>query len=69
MKTIILLLILNLFHCLKANRSPFDINSPSGALGSGIAFSFDSANLANGNFTIGGSITGFTSGILILAIC
>ena len=68
MKTIILLLILNLFHCLKANRSPFDINSPSGALGSGLAFSFDSANLANGNFTIGGSITGFTSGTLVLQL-
>jgi len=68
MKTIILLLILNLFHCLKANRSPFDINSPSGALGSGLAFSFDSASATNGNFTIGGSITGFTSGVLILQL-
>ena len=59
---ILLLLITFLLGCLKAKKSPFDFQSPNLLFGSLYWASQQGANL----FSVGGSISGFTSGSLIL---
>lgn len=63
MKTLIFLLILLLFNCLSAKKSPFDFRSPSMLFGS---LFFASQAQQSGNLSVSGSISGFTSGTLIL---
>ena len=56
-----LIIILLFTACLKAKKSPFDFNSPSGFI-FGIVVNSQSSQ----NISISGSITGFTSGSLVL---
>jgi hypothetical protein len=56
-----LFLILLFPACLKAKKSPFDFSSPGGFI-----FGFVVGSQGSQTFSLGGNITGFTSGSLVL---
>jgi hypothetical protein len=59
--SILLFALLLLPGCLKAKKSPFDFNSPGGFI-----FGFVVGSQGSQTFSLGGNITGFTSGSLVL---
>lgn len=78
---IVLLTIFIFTACLKAKKSPFDISTPTTGLIFGFAASFGSqtatttgttagtgtgTDTVNNTFSVGGTITGFTTGTLVL---
>ena len=66
MRKLILILLCIFLGCLKTIKSGFDISAPGGLLFGFALFNFTSQS-SSGTYTIGGSITGISSGTLTLS--